>query len=92
MGYLDDKQKAVVAFVLTTIGGIATWAVTNYPDNDDVQTWGGLILAIGTVLATTYGVFKARNGQTPVDNVQSPPAPTQLPHTPPTNESDPPLA
>jgi hypothetical protein len=60
----DDAQKAKIAFILTTIGSLATWAVTEFPNNENVQEWGGLILAILTVIATTYGVWKTANHPT----------------------------
>lgn len=40
--------KAIAAFLFA----LGTWAVTNFPDNHDVQTWGGLVGVIATGLAT----------------------------------------
>jgi len=58
---LSGKQKAVAAFILTTLGGIVTWALAEFPDNNDVQTWGAIIAGIVTVLVTTAGVYQVTN-------------------------------
>lgn len=78
---LSDAQKAKVAFLVTLIGSLATWAVTKFPDSTSVQEWGGLILAVLTIVTTTYGVWKTTNG-TP--RFQVPPAPVTAPSAPPT--------
>lgn len=61
---LNGAQKAIAAFVISTIGGIATYCLTAFPDNNDVQTWGGLIAGIVTILATTLGVYQIANKPT----------------------------
>ena len=79
---LSDAQKAKVAFVITLIGSLATWAITEFPDSTAVQDWGGIITAVLTILVTTYGVYQTTNRTQPAPATQVPPTqvpPTQLP-------------
>ncbi len=62
---LTGPQKAIAAFILSTVGGIVTVLLANLPDNPDVQLWGSIIAGIGTVLATTLGVYQVTNQPQP---------------------------
>jgi len=48
---LSRYRKTVVGLLLAT----ATWAVATFPANSQVQTYGGLVLALATA-AGVYGV------------------------------------
>jgi hypothetical protein len=60
-GTPQSATKAQVALAVSAIGGILTFLISYFPDNHDVQVWGGLILGVLTVLGTTYGVYSASN-------------------------------
>lgn len=62
---LTGPQKAIAAFVLTTLGGIVAVFITQIPDNPDVQLWGGIITGVVTVLTTTIGVYQIENKPAP---------------------------
>jgi ammonia channel protein AmtB len=68
-------MKAEVAAAIGAIGGVLTFLVAYFPDNDDVQLWGGLILGILTVLATAYGVYAIPN--TATGPAVTPPGPAE---------------
>jgi hypothetical protein len=51
--WLSTHAKAIVGL----IGVIVTYALTNFPDNAQVQTIGGLIAAV----LTAYGVYQVPN-------------------------------
>jgi len=57
----SGKQKAIVGAVVALLGALGTWAVTYFPDNQNVQEWVGIILGLVTALATWYGVFQTTN-------------------------------
>ncbi len=61
---LTGPQKAFVAMILTTIGGIVAVVVTQIPSNPDVKLWGGIITGVVTVLLTTLGVYAVPNAGT----------------------------
>jgi phosphoribulokinase len=42
--YLHRRRKAILALA----GTISTWAFTEFPDNHDVQVYGGLVAALVT--------------------------------------------
>jgi uncharacterized membrane protein YjjP (DUF1212 family) len=65
----EGKQKALAAFVLSTLGGIITAVLVAFPDDHDVQVWGGLIAGIVTVLVTTVGVYQTANVPAPPPHV-----------------------
>ena len=70
----SPKAKAIVAFILTTIGGIVTWALAEFPDNNNVQQWGAIIAGIATILVTSYGVYQVPNRNTAAVTPLVPPA------------------
>lgn len=57
--------KAKIALALSAIGGVLTFVIAYFPDDSDLQTWGGLALGVLTIVATTYGVWKTPNRPTP---------------------------
>lgn len=58
---LTGPQKAMAAFIISTLGGIITVLITQLPENADVQLYGGIIAGVLTVLATTLGVYSTPN-------------------------------
>lgn len=63
-GTPQTADKAKVATAITTIGGVLTFLISYFPDNNNVQLWGGLILGLLTVVATGYGVYQVPNKPT----------------------------
>lgn len=65
-GVEQTSTKAQVATLVSTIGAVLTFIVAYFPDNPDLQLWGGLAIGILTIVATAYGVFKTPNKPLPV--------------------------
>jgi hypothetical protein len=60
-GTPQTADKAKVATVIGIVGGVLTFLVAYFPENDDVQLWGGLILGVFTIVAQGFGVFQTAN-------------------------------
>lgn len=60
-GTPQTSRKAQVAAAVSTIGAVLTFIIAYFPDNNDLQLWGGLILGVLTIVATAYGVWKTPN-------------------------------
>jgi hypothetical protein len=63
-GTPQTGTKAKVAAFLTTLGAVLTFIVAYFPDNDNLQLWGGLALGVLTIAATSYGVYNTPNQPT----------------------------
>ena len=61
---MTGSQKAIAAFILTSIFGFITVFLANFPDDADVQLWGSVAAGIVTVLTTTFGVWQTANKPT----------------------------
>ncbi len=60
-GVPQTNTKAKVAFVVGLVGGLLTFVVAYFPDNEQVQTWGGLAVGVVTILANAYAVYQTQN-------------------------------
>lgn len=63
MSKLARYRKAIVSLV----GAVATWAMTYFPDDGDIQKIGGFVLAMLTV----FSVYQIPN-DTPLDSLPDP--------------------
>lgn len=63
-GTPQTAKKAQVAAIITTVGAVLAFLVAYFPENDDVQLWGGLTIGLLTILANAYGVYQATNEPT----------------------------
>lgn len=63
-GTPQTADKAKIGTLVATIGAVLTFIVAYFPDNDDIQLWGGLIVGVLTIAATNYGVYKTANKPT----------------------------
>lgn len=61
MTTLGVYAKAVAAFIATSLGAIGSWLLVVGDGPISRAAWGGLILAIGSVLGATAGVAVVTN-------------------------------
>ncbi len=50
--------------LLAIVGALATWALSTFPDNLDVQRYGGLAVAVVTALSVYVVANRASSGDT----------------------------
>lgn len=60
-GTPQTATKAQVAAAVSTVGAVLTFIIAYFPDNDKLQLWGGLVLGVLTIVATSYGVYNTSN-------------------------------
>jgi hypothetical protein len=64
-GVPQTATKAQVAALVTTIGAMLTFVVAYFPENDDIQVWGGLAVGLLTIVANAWSVYSTPNKPTP---------------------------
>jgi hypothetical protein len=60
-GTPQTADKAKMAVIITTVGAVLTFLVAYFPNNDNVQVWGGLLIGLLTIAANGYGVYQTTN-------------------------------
>lgn len=60
-GTPQTADKAKMGTIITTIGAVLTFLVAYFPDNPDVQLWGGLLVGLFTIAANGYTVYVTPN-------------------------------
>lgn len=61
---MSKYRKSITAFIVTLVGAMGTWTPVALNDGHvSTGEWYGLLGALLTVVATTFGVYQIPNSQ-----------------------------
>lgn len=63
-GTPQTADKVKVGIAIAFVGAVLTFVVAYFPDNDNVQVWGGLLVGLLTIAANAWGVYQTTNKPT----------------------------